>query len=424
MLVSVDLHANCLELIFKSSSKESIVYDRNFYPQVSKYDFLKEINLLEIEKVSKEKFHRDLIRVGDHPLLGYYLEFIQGQRKVKQTKALDAIGELSRIETSENSFMKRFRKIVEKVEKRKGQFQESYSGDLAKIRLNSRNFRNAAMQCRSKHSNDLKKKAAKIFTPFLVGMGTGVSVVTFASAQNGEMTSQKWWQIGYELTRGAILATFSARIFANTNNHMFKNWLKSYFLVYRSSALIDIPVFSAFFSGDKKEMEAKLMERWSSPEEKIKLKNLIKIYENPSWGQKFKLELEKWKEIIFSKVSHEELMQNFKIIKEIDEKFELDDETLKDLLILLMIMEEYEATSEERLFSTGDVGIDKNIFTAGYAAVTFPIEAWAPTKIFHIICENSFQPGVAMVKGFGFYILYRFLSDGIWYEVRKRSVDL
>lgn len=371
-----------------------------------------------------------------------FITYLSTLNDAQKKKAITKTSEFFK-EKSDFKMVKEFNKIQDHIEKkrlqqfekelsllRKKNPQESQSKLESMARSSSYRFKDGyeklAFGCRASKSTPEKKRASQLFKKFVLGIGVTSSIAGYTYANYDKEFDAKWFgRLGYELTIGMVSNYLSAKILTNPNNTIIRMGLQRYLLA-RSFGVVDMTLYSSFFSGNKDEARARLEELKKDPKFQEEMKKLSTFLEEEGTLVKYKRMII---ENIKALLRHQELAPestgelhygdfDFSGLKPED----LDDPEIQNIVIAAILAQEYEE-NRGKIISTGDVGADRFAFHAAYGLVMMPKDIYTSLYIYRVLCMGQMNPRAALMKAVGLYTLNRVVFDQLYYYSRRESIN-
>ena len=321
-----------------------------------------------------------------------------------------------------------FRVDLNKLKKQKPEESVTKLRKLAK--RSSKEFRSKyeklAYGCRSGKATPEKKVASRLFKRFVMSIGVASSIGGYTYANYDREFNNQWFgKLGYELSIGMVSNYLGSRILTNPNNTVVRMGLQRYLLA-RSFGVVDMGLYSTFFSGDQDMAEQRLDQLMESDDIRGEISELSAYLKDEKTLVKYKRMLI---ENIKALLKNNELApeENYKIdYSSFDfnnlRAEDLDDPEVQDMIIAAILAQEYEENRGD-LIATGDVGADRFSFHAAYGLVMMPKDLATNLYIYKVLCMGQLNPRAALMKAVGLYTINRVVFDQLYYFMRRTSIN-
>jgi hypothetical protein len=280
--------------------------------------------------------------------------------------------------------------------------------------------------CRANKATPEKKTASRLFKRFVMSIGVASSIGGYTYANYDRDFNSQWFgKLGYELSIGMVSNYLGARVLTNPNNTVVRMGLQRYLLA-RSFGVVDMGLYSTFFSGNQDAAEQRLEQLRSSDNIREEISDLSAYLKDEKT-------LVKYKRMLIENIKS--LLRNNEIAPEENYKIDyssfdftnlraedLDNLEVQEMIIAAILAQEYEENRGD-IIATGDVGADRFSFHAAYGLVMMPKDIATNLYIYKVLCMGQINPRAALMKAVGLYTLNRVVFDQLYYFMRRTSIN-
>lgn len=268
-------------------------------------------------------------------------------------------------------------------------------------------YERLSLSCRSKGQTFAKKQAAKNGTKFFMGVGlVSTSGSYFYNNWDKEKDSKWYGNLGYDIVTASIFNYAFAKILGNNQSGFAATTIKSYG-TFAGLDFLSAEAYSQLFGVSEAQAVERLNEIASQPNSRESFERLLSELESEGLDGKVQSVLND--------------LNQLNEVKSLEEM--LEDEVTREQLIEAISLDMYYKDSGDWI-RTGDKGTDRYLFHRAYDTIGTPKGIAVGMWIFNILCRDATNPKVALAKALSIYIADKVASDFIYYNLRRKAINL
>lgn len=363
-------------------------------------------------------------------LVRSYLTYALSFDNVNRRLALTLIPEMMNRE-SDSPILKKFWKTQAKLDHyelgARKKFEKKFKTEkVAALARDERYlYEKINYNCMARQWNPERVSAMKYYQKFVFGIGITSGSLSYTYNHFDEEKNFKWFgNLGYDISMGLFFSYMKSKIITNPKTGIVAKGIQKWF-TQRGFAVIDIVAYPMLFGPSNSDEQTKLDMVLNNPDYQEEINRLLTHFEDQRFYQEVKGSLIE----ALNRVLPEgrSIITAPKDIEDIDwanlKKEDLKREDVQDIILAAILMEYYEQ-SKGNLIVTGQRGIDRYVFHAGYSALfavkDMPLDLW----IYNTLCTGVLNPKLAMFKALGIYTIDKVVFDQVYYSFRRESINM
>lgn len=414
---------DCRSLVFefmqKSNNQQNSSMIKNGWHAHEKKKFLKEVEALGFSdshiKVMIESLNMNTHKVSIERVkkyLSYVLSLSDEQQKI----ALLDIAQLDAREIN-SKYVKKFVKHEDKLNRK----FESGKMSLAE----QKRYQDLYYGCRALRPNEVNKNAAKDFKRFNLSLNLGSLGASYAFYNMDKEKDGAWFgELGYDIGITLLFSYVGGNIQTKATDNQIVKSLKSYFMG-RLLGVTDIVLYDPLFNNEREKAEAHLEELKKNPEFKKEIEKLLIKYKERHLYTQYKHKIIDTLKNLPDGISLG-LKGNSVDENNVDwnnlTHADLDRPEVQEVLIAASMAHFYEESKGEWI-QTGDVGLDRYAFNAGFYAAQIPKSIIQNYITYQMLCMGQDQPKLAFTKAVMFNVAANFAVNQVLYGYREKAIN-